>query len=151
MLVVPRSLPTWQWQNWLVLLVTMSTLYFLLSSACSRCVASWSVWTRRTERPLSSSAVACARLVLLVTLHLALCSLCLSAGPLPGHGRVLVDDSGGSTRLVLLVTMHIASAFRCLEVPQVQFLRLWPSLCSRTVEVPQIQFIAPFDDIPVAQ
>ena len=43
-----------------------------------------------------------------------------------------VVDNGGSTRLVLLVTMHITSAFRCLEVPQVQFLRLWTSLCSHS-------------------
>ena len=38
-----------QWHIWLVLLVTISTLYsLLLSSAGPGCLASWSVWTRRT-------------------------------------------------------------------------------------------------------
>ena len=57
----PRSLPTSAVAcTWLVLLVTIFTLYSLLWSACSRCFASWLVWTVR--RSSSFAAMACAGL-----------------------------------------------------------------------------------------
>ena len=79
----------------LVLLVTFFfALCFLRSSTGLRCLASWPVWTRRTV------AVVCARLVLMVTMHLALCSLPWLAGL-----------GVACTMLVLLVILHIALCF----------------------------------------
>ena len=68
------------------------SLVTMLFTQCSvwlssgpRCLASWTVWTRRTvARSSSILAVLCARLVLLV-FRLALCSLWLSAGPRAGR------------------------------------------------------------------
>ena len=57
-------------------LLLMVTLHFVLCSlpwsASPGCSSSWPVWTRRTV--YSSMGVACARRVLLVTMHLALFS-----------------------------------------------------------------------------
>ena len=63
---------------WLVMLVAMRLGCVPLGCCRPRSSASWPVWTRRTV------AVACSRLVLLVTMHLALCSL-----PLVGRPRIL--------------------------------------------------------------
>ena len=67
--------------------------------------ASWPIWTRRTV------AVVCTRRVLLVTMHLALCSLPWLAGPECSAflaGTDLKDSSSGMYKLVFLVFLHLA-------------------------------------------
>ena len=63
-----RRLRQWHKQGWFCWLL-FALCSFLLSTG-PRCFSSWPVWTRRTV--LRFLAVACARLVLLVILHLAL-------------------------------------------------------------------------------
>ena len=70
-----RQLHMLGWFGWLLL-----ALCSLLLSTGPRCSASWPVWTRRKVLRYFPAA-ACARLVLLVILHLALYSLLLSSGP----------------------------------------------------------------------
>ena len=98
----------------LVWLVPMHlALCFLLTSLGPGCSASWPMWTRRTVlfvRSSSTLAVACAQLVLLVTLLLALFPS-LSSGPdACPHGRYGPE---GMLRVAVQTTA---------DFPQLQFL-----------------------------
>ena len=89
-----------------LLLVTKHlALYSLFPSSGPRCATSWPVWTRRTVR--------LRWLVLLVTFHLAQCSLPRGqAHDAWHHGWFAQKDryalGSGMSRLVLLVAMHLA-------------------------------------------
>ena len=150
MLEVPRSLPTLQWHNWLV---TISTLYSLLSSACSRCVASWSdtllfFFSSGMCKAGSARYVAPRVVFPLLVGRPAARSWPRSrrrqwwqytAGfACDGAHRVSLQVLGGAAGAVLAV-MDVA------VFTQLQF------VVSRTVEVPQTQFIAPSEDTPDAQ
>ena len=118
---------------------------FLFSGSQDHDLASWPLWTRRTV------AVACIRLVLLVTMHLAVCSS-WSAGPcslstetgmhsancaaaLPrgdGTGAVLgqfIDPLCATTGALVQVqswtgALMVQTVQKTVELPQLQFRRL---------------------------
>ena len=81
----------------------------LLASPSPGCSVSWPVWTRRTV------AVACTKLILMVTLHFVLCSLprsaspgCSSSWPVWTRWTVSSSMAVACARRVLLVTLHLA-------------------------------------------
>ena len=116
----------------LALLVFLVTFFFALCSlrlsSGLRCSASWPFCTRRTVARLSSIlAVACAGLVLLVTMHLAFL--------FPFGVRTVAV---AFTWLVLLVTMHLALC--SLPWFAGPFLDPMVQTVQNLVEFPQVQF-----------
>ena len=104
---------------------------FLLASPSPGCFASWPVWIRRTV------AVACTKLVSMVTLHFMLCSPPWSASPgcsssWPVWTRRTVSPLAvACARRVLTVTIHPA-LFTCLG-SQAMTLGIMAAWTGRTV------------------
>ena len=114
-----RRLRQWHVQGWFCWLL-FALCSFLLSSG-PRCFASWLVWTRRTV--LRFSAVACARLVLLVMLYFALGSCVFVRPRCPASWPVRTTRT--FTQWLVLLACFLSSGPRCSA--------LWPERLSRTV------------------